>query len=233
MRRADRLFQIVQILRSRRLTTAAYLAEVLEVSERTIYRDIQDLLSSRVPINGEAGQGYVLEAGFDFPPLMFTQEELQTLMIGMRLASQCGDYSLRQSADQIIAKVNAVLPAQLKPAFEKTVMDVPFPLLDESAAATLSLLRRAAGRGKKVQLEYYDENNAGSERIVRPLELAFWGKVWTLVSWCELRDDFRNFRVDRVSHIKLLDQNFLPETGKTIDDYHRKVQQQIEDKNHD
>ena len=233
MRRADRLFQIVQILRSRRLTTAAYLAEMLEISERSIYRDIQDLLCSGVPINGEAGRGYVLEPGFDFPPLMFTQEELQTLMIGMRLASQCGDRSLRQSAEQIIAKVDAVLPAQLKPALERTVMDVPLSLLEESTAATLAVLRRAAGNEQKVQFQYCDENNASSERIVRPLELAFWGKVWTLVSWCELRNDFRNFRLDRISNMTLLDQYFSPEPGKTVENYYRKLQQQIEEKNND
>lgn len=199
MRRADRLFQIVQHLRGGRLTTAAGLAERLEVSERTIYRDIADLIGSGVPIDGEAGVGYLMREGFDLPPLMFTRDEIVALTAGARLIRAWGGASMAAAAEEALVKIRAVLPEDARDrAASVQVHAFQMPELDDATRARLDDLEAAIENRTRLDIRYRTEDGTESKRIIRPLGLWFWGKVWTLVAWCELRTDFRMFRADRI-----------------------------------
>lgn len=203
MRRADRLFQIVQYLRGGRLTTAAQLAERLEVSERTIYRDIHDLIGTGVPIDGEAGVGYLMREGFDLPPLMFTRDEIVALTAGARLIRAWGGASMAAAAEEALVKIRAVLPDDVRDrAASVPVHAFQMPELDDETRARLDILEAAIEARTRLDIRYRTENGTASERIIRPLGLWFWGKVWTLVAWCELRDDFRMFRADRIGEME-------------------------------
>ena len=192
MRRADRLFQIVQLLRSGEVMTASALALELEVSERTLYRDIRDLITRGIPIEGEAGVGYVMRAGFDLPPLMFTADELEALVLGARMVEAWGDVNLAHRARDVLSKVKNVLPEELEKRLEKVHLFAPGFHVPEQIRLNLEPLRRAISEQRKVRLSYTRADGQGSERIIHPLGLFFWGQTWTLVAWCELRDDFRN-----------------------------------------
>jgi len=199
MRRADRLFQIVQHLRGGRLTTAAQLAERLEVSERTIYRDIADLIGTGVPIDGEAGVGYLMREGFDLPPLMFTRDEIVALTAGARLIRAWGGAAMAAAAEEALIKIRAVLPDDAKARAESVQVHAwQMPELDNATRARLDELEAAIESRTRLDIRYRTEDGTESERVIRPLALWFWGKVWTLVAWCELRDDFRMFRADRI-----------------------------------
>lgn len=221
MRRADRLFEIIQILRRRNLTRARDLAEKLEVSERTIYRDVQDLMASGVPIDGEAGVGYVLRKGFDLPPLMFDEQEIEALVLGARIVQSWADPKLAEAATNVIAKVEAVVPPRLRKVMADTALLAPANHASEPISVDPSALRDAVRNAHKVHFAYRDEDDNASQRTVRPLALAFYGRVWLLVSWCEMRNDFRSFRLDRMQTLDVLPDTFTPEPGKTIDDYMR------------
>ncbi len=200
MRRADRLFQIVQHLRGGRLTTARQLAERLEVSERTIYRDIADLIGTGVPIDGEAGVGYLMREGFDLPPLMFTRDEIVALTAGARLIRAWGGTSMAAAAEEALVKIRSVLPDDTRNrAANVAVHAFQMPQLDDATRARLDDLEAAIEARTRLDIRYATEDGTVSERIIRPLGLWFWGKVWTLVAWCELRNDFRMFRADRIS----------------------------------
>ena len=200
MRRADRLFQIVQALRGGRLVTARRLAETLEVSERTIYRDIADLQSSGVPVEGEAGYGYVMQDGFDLPPLMFTLEEIVALVAGARLIRAWGGLAMMQAAEEALIKVNTVLPeAERARASAVHIHAITAEGLNDATRALIDRLEAASEAREKMRLAYRDAEGIETDRIVRPLGLGFWGKVWTLLAWCESREDFRMFRVDRIA----------------------------------
>jgi len=200
MRRADRLFQIVQALRGGRLVTARSLAEKLEVSERTIYRDIADLQSTGVPVEGEAGYGYVMQDGFDLPPLMFTREEIVALVAGARLIRTWGGLAMMQGAEEALIKINAVLPeADRARASAVHIHAISAGGLDDATRALIDQLEAASEAREKMRLAYRDAEDAETDRVVRPLGLGFWGKVWTLLAWCETRNDFRMFRVDRIA----------------------------------
>ena len=218
MRRADRLFEIIQIMRRRRLTRARDLAEKLEVSERTIYRDIADLMATGVPIDGEAGVGYVLRGGFDLPPLMFNEQEVEALILGARIVESWTDPELADAAANVISKVEAVLPDRLKRHMEGTALLAPSQHHFEPIAFELGDLRRALRAKCKVHFHYADADANATQRAVRPLGLAFFGPVWLLAGWCELRDDFRSFRLDRMSSFTVLDEQFRDERGKTLHD---------------
>lgn len=224
MRRADRLFQIVQHLRGGRLVTAARLAERLEVSERTIYRDIVDLKSTGVPIDGEAGVGYIMREGFDLPPLMFTRDEIVALVTGARLARAWGGAATARAAEEALIKIEAVLPPTERYRVSRTEIHAPDGMMPEDARRRFDILERAADRSDVVTILYRDEQGAESERDIRPLGLWFWGKVWTLVAWCELRNDFRTFRLDRIAGIEPSGRRFRPETGKTLKDFYRRME---------
>jgi predicted DNA-binding transcriptional regulator YafY len=223
MRRADRLFEIVQILRGRRLTTAHYLAERLEVSDRTIYRDVQDLSLSGVPIMGEAGIGYALKKGFDLPPLMFDYDEVEALLVGARMAGAYGGQKLARSAERALEKIAAVLPENRRAALETTQIYVPDFHIDRVVAERFETLRLAIRARQFVRIDYVAEDKRESQRDLRPVALHFWGERWTLAAWCELRQAFRMFRLDRMRELHTLDQHFRDEPGKTIADFLRQV----------
>lgn len=194
MRRADRLLQILLLLRGRRRTTAAQLAEWLEISPRTVYRDMADLQASGAPVNGEAGEGYWLERGFVPPPLSFSSDELSALEAGARMLAGCADSDTAAAAHAALAKIHAVLgSAGLAPS----PLFVP-PLL-APAPQTLAALRQACVQQQCLQLQYRDATGNSSQRDVAPLGLFFWGEHWTLAAWCLLRQDYRHFRTDRIA----------------------------------
>ncbi|HHI94308.1 MAG TPA: YafY family transcriptional regulator [Gammaproteobacteria bacterium] len=218
MRRADRLFQIVQFLRSRRVTTARWLAEVLEVSERTIYRDIQDLMASNVPIEGEAGVGYVIRHGYDLPPLMFTREEMTALTLGARIVNSWADPGLAMAAQSVLSKIETVLPDSLKGELDQTRLFSPLVRIPTQVAAFMGELRSAADRRNKVIITYTRADGADSNRTIWPLGLFFWGTTWTLGAWCEMRQAFRNFRLDRIETLQICDERYPNEPGRRLKD---------------
>lgn len=221
MRRADRLFHIIQLIRGRRLTTAAYLATRLEVSERTIYRDVADLQLQGVPIEGEAGVGYRLGMGFDLPPMMFTQDEAKALVASVRMAQAWLDPALGTNAEDALGKILSVLPVEARVAAEALAVYAPTGGLSQPAQRTLQTLREAVQERRKVFLNYRDQSEKPTERTVRPLGCFYWGKVWTLAAWCEIRNDFRSFRVDRVTYVRRLEDRFRDEPGRTLADLAR------------
>jgi predicted DNA-binding transcriptional regulator YafY len=226
MRRADRLFQIVQVIRGRRLTTAAHLAQRLEVSERTVYRDIAQLQHQGVPIEGEAGVGYRLGRGFELPPLMFTQDEAKALVASVRMAQAWQDPALAQAAEVALGKILSVLPAAVRAAAQSMALYAPPIGLEPAVQVTLQTLREATQARRKLHVHYRDVNDQTSQRTLRPLGCFYWGKVWTLAAWCETRRDFRNFRLDRmetVSKVESRTGEFRDEPGKTLADYLRAV----------
>ena len=222
MRRADRLFQIVQHLRGGRLVTARQLAERLEVSERTIYRDIADLIGTGVPVEGEAGVGYLMRDGFDLPPLMFTRDEIVSLVAGARLIRAWGGTTMAAAAEEALVKIGAVLPEDLQSrAASVQVHAFQWNALDDATRHRLDALEKATDARTRLDICYLDEDGNETERVIRPLGLWFWGKVWTLIAWCELRDDFRMFRVDRIVEATP-NGTFRHERGKTLRDFYRR-----------
>jgi len=224
MRRADRLFRIVQYLRGGRLVTARGLAERLEVSERTIYRDIADLQASGVPVDGAAGVGYVMRQGYDLPPLMFSHDEIGALVAGARLVRAWGGSGMARAAEEALVKIAAVLPEAARHRAATVQVHALAPEMTEPLRARLDALESAIDARRPVAMTYRDEHGRATERTVRPLGLWFWGKVWTLVAWCELRDDFRMFRLDRIAGFTVADASFRPERGKTLADFHRRME---------
>ena len=221
MRRADRLFEIIQLMRGGRLVTARSLAERLEVSERTIYRDVADLQSTGVPIEGEAGYGYVLQDGFDLPPLMFTRGEVAALVAGARLIRAWGGLEMARGAEEALAKIDAVIDDDLR-AKARGVQVHSFGVdMTPETRASLDVIEGAVEASEKLSFDYKDGQGTATRRVVRPLELWFWGKVWTAVGWCELRDDFRMFRVDRMEALKR-GPVYRPQKGQTLRDFYRR-----------
>lgn len=218
MRRADRLFQLVQRLRRRRAVTAAQLAEALGVTVRTVYRDVQDLVASGVPIRGEAGVGYALDRGFDLPPLMFNETEVEALVLGARVVRGWADAGLAAAAEDVLAKVEAVLPQELRRRMADSALHAVNFHESASQRASLGTLRAAIREQRKVAFAYQDRKSAPTRRTVRPLGLFYFGPVWILGAWCELRQDFRNFRLDRVTELDVLPESFPAERGKTLSD---------------
>lgn len=220
MRRADRLFQIVQYLRGGRLLTSAMLAERLEVTQRTIYRDIADLIGSGVPIEGEAGVGYLMRDGYDLPPLMFTADEIVALVAGARLIRAWGGVAMAASAEEALVKIGAVLPDKARARAEAVqVHAMGMPEMSDAVRIRIDAVEAAANSRLRLAMTYADEAGVLSERTVRPLGLWFWGKVWTMVAWCELRNDFRMFRLDRIGAMEVAG-GFKPEKGKTLLDFY-------------
>lgn len=225
MRRADRLFQIVQHLRGGRLVTAKKLADKLEVSERTIYRDIADLQSTGVPIDGEAGVGYIMREGFDLPPLMFSRDEIVALVAGARLVKAWGGATLARAAEEALIKIEAVLPDAERARLHSTEIHAPTFLLPDSVRANLDVVERAAESKNVIRFAYVDAEDRTTSRSIRPLGLWFWGGRWLFVGWCLLREDFRMFRVDRVRDVETLPETFRPERGKTLRDFYRQMEE--------
>jgi predicted DNA-binding transcriptional regulator YafY len=210
MRRTERLFAIIQIMRRARAPiTASSIADELETSLRTIYRDIAELIAQRVPIRGEAGIGYMLESGFDMPPLMLTPDEIEAVVLGARWVSGRGDPALARAANDLVAKIGAVIPSHLRPFLLDGALTTP----DRTGWVrpdTLDVARvRGAIRGQtKICLTYRDENEQETRRTVWPIAIAYYETVRLLAAWCELRGDFRNFRTDRVTEAEFIDERY-------------------------
>ncbi len=224
MRRADRLFQIVQYLRGGRLVTAASLAGRLEVSERTIYRDIADLQASGVPIDGAAGVGYLMRGGFDLPPLMFSRDEIVALVAGARLIRAWGGAAMARAAEEALVKIDAVLPEAERQRAAAVEIHAFAEEMTPALRARLDELNAAVEGRRRLRFSYQDADGQATERTIRPLGLWFWGKVWTLVAWCELRDDFRVFRLDRIDAMADAGDPFTAERGKTLADFYRTME---------
>lgn len=222
MRRADRLFLIIHALRGRRTALQARtLAETLGVSQRTVYRDVADLQRSGVPIEGEAGVGYVLRKGSDIPPLMFSADELESLVVGTRFVRAFAGDRLAAGAQAALLKIEAVLPPELRERSARTRIYAPVwrDAHQAAFAARIDQLHAAIESRRVLRLSYRDEAGRCSEREVEPLCLAFWGGKWTLGSWCRLRGDFRNFRPDRIDVIAETDQVYAECPGHDLDAY--------------
>ncbi len=202
MRPLSRLFETIQLLRTAgRPLTAAELAAALEVSTRTVYRDLAALQAMRLPIVGEAGIGYVLRPGYDLPPLAFDEEEAEALVVGLALLGRTGDAALRRAAGRVAAKIEAVRGAEAR--FHVSEWGVQPP-----DAVDTEALRGAIRAARKLRLAYVDEQGRATERVVRPLAVAYFVSVAMLAAWCELRCDFRHFRLDRIRRCDLLDEDF-------------------------
>jgi len=219
MRRADRLFEIVQLLRSRRFMTAAQIAEELEVSERTIDRDVSDLIVSGVPIAGEAGVGYTLDRRFDLPPLMFNAEEIEALILGSRIVQSWTDPDLAGAAHSALIKIEAVLPEPLRANVTESALFAPRIMPDTAAVSNLAIARRAMQDRFKLSCRYTRPDGDTTDRVVHPLGLFYWGRAWTLVAWCEMRDDFRSFRLDRMERLVRRDERFEEAPGRSLEDF--------------
>jgi predicted DNA-binding transcriptional regulator YafY len=209
MRRADRLFQIIQILRrSPKPITADTVARELGTSKRSVYRDIAALIGQRIPIRGEAGVGYVLEAGLDLPPLMLTPDEIEAAVLGAQWVARHSDPALARSAEDLIAKIGAVVPERLRPyVFEPAIETSPAWNLAPDGL-DMARVRAQIHAGRKITLRYRDEQGRESERIVWPVTVGYRETVRHLIAWCELRQDFRSFRTDRVTAAGFLDERY-------------------------
>jgi predicted DNA-binding transcriptional regulator YafY len=209
VRRADRLFQIIQILRRQRAPiTADALAAELETSKRTVYRDVADLVAQRVPIRGEAGSGYVLDRGYDMPPLMLTPDEIEVAVLGAQWVSYRGDSALRRAAQDLIAKIAATVPERLRPLALDPALGVPPALGVAPDTLDMVAVREAIRAGTKIRLRYRDEQDRESDRVVWPIAVGYFEATRILVAHCELRQDFRKFRTDRVVSAAFLKETF-------------------------
>lgn len=224
MRRADRLFHIVNLLQQRvQPTTAKYLANELNVSIRTIYRDIQDLSLTGIPIIAEIGVGYKLAQDFKLPPLMFTENELAAITLGIRLVTSFTDEQLKNSANSALIKILAGLPQRLQVSSQNTKLYSPAQMMNEKSANNLASIRNAAQSQHKIRINYHSLSKQLTDRTVWPLGLFFWGTVWTVCAWCESRKDFRNFRVDRIMALHIKAEKFPIQNGKRLSDYIEQV----------
>jgi predicted DNA-binding transcriptional regulator YafY len=226
MRRADRLFLLINALRGRRSAiTAQQLAQALQVSLRTVYRDVADLQRSGVPIEGEAGVGYMLRKGADIPPLMFTIEELEALVVGTRFVRAFGGERLGRGATTALLKIEAVLPEQLRERSRRTRIFAPHLDNRIESSGLIDALHAAIEQAQVLRLDYRDGNGEVTTREVEPLALAFWGGTWTLGAWCRLRQDFRSFRPDRIVAHAPTGEIFAEDPGRNLDAYLRSVAQ--------
>lgn len=220
MSKSERLFELLTLLRSKRYAvTAKQLAETMAVSERTIYRDIQSLLNSGVPICGEAGVGYLLQNGSHLPPLMFSEKEMVALELGMRMVRAWSDAELAQASHSASAKILSVLPDKLKRQVEEFPILVPDYHIQSDSAKRALLLRHATDSQFVVDVGYQDEKGSVTQRRLHPLGQIFWGKHWTLVAWCELRNDYRHFRLDRIESLSVSDETFTTSESKSLSYY--------------
>ena len=223
MRRADRLFTIVQLLRGGRYVTARTIADRLEVSERTIYRDVDELTLCGVPVEGEAGRGFRLPKNFEIPPLMFERNEIEALVVGARFVEAWCGPGLAASARS--ARIRGVVPAELVAEVDDARVFAP-RFGRRITTENFEAVHRAISEKLRLAIAYASENGEPSRRTVRPLGLYFWGKIWTLAAWCELRDDFRNFRIDRILELSAGDR-FTDEPEKTLEVFLARMRERV------
>ena len=220
-RRADRLLALLELLRARPITTAAELAATLEMSIRTVYRDIDALVATGVPVRGEAGVGYMLEAGYHLPPLNLTAEEAEALALGARVLATWSDGAVAGQAAAALAKIRAVLPASGQAGLDRDIFWAPQWVERHAPKVDLLELKRAAQRRRVLVIEYEALNGALTTRTVRPLSINFFGPVWLLAAWCQLANDFRCFRLDRIHSMMPTGATFRDEDGKRLADFKR------------
>jgi predicted DNA-binding transcriptional regulator YafY len=217
MRRADRLFDIIQRLRTAsRPMTAAALAEELEVTVRTVYRDVATLQARRVPIEGAPGIGYLLRRGFDLPPLMFTTEEIEAIVVGARLVSRTGDPSLQDAAESVLSKVTVVLPDALRAQLASAPLYVSSSGAPVAESVDLSVVRQAIRDERKLHIAYADEKGVQTRRTIWPIAVAYYVQATLIGAWCELRQDYRHFRADRVMSLTVLDERYPSDNGRLM-----------------
>lgn len=218
MQRAERLFQLLTLLRNRRtVMTAKQLSDHLQVSERTIYRDIQSLSLSGVPVEGEAGVGYRLSHRYQLPPLMFDRQEVEALLLGARMVSSWGDADMAAHAKQAMQKILSVLPDHLRHSDENLPLLVPqMEDVQKFYTAHSQAIREAIRSCQHISIDYIRADGQASTRTIEPLGLIFWGKVWTLVAWCQLRNDYRTFRLDRINTLNVLTDYFETHNTKNL-----------------
>lgn len=211
MRRAERLLQIIQIMRRyRKPISGAAIARELEVSLRTIYRDIETLMTDGVPIRGEAGVGYVLGEGYDLPPLMFKADEIEAVVLGLEWVKRQGDVALVRAAEDAIAKIGVILPKSLRPVLFDSGLAVPPNHKNIKDNIDVSEVRRAIRENRKLSFEYAREDGLESKRIIWPLAIAYFEAVRLVIAHCELRKDFRAFRTDRMKDLIVEAEKYPP-----------------------
>lgn len=219
MRRTDRLFELIQILRDGRLHRGADLAERLGVSLRTVYRDMDTLAKSGIPVEGERGMGYAMTAPITLPPLNLTLTELEALHLGMAVVAEAADPELKRAALSLSSKIDAVLPEDRAAPSAGWGFAV-YPFVEAARGFEhMAALRAAIRTRRKVDIAYEDIKGEISQRRVRPLQMEYWGRVWTVTAWCEMREEFRVFRVDRIRTIEIGFDTFDEEPGRTLKDY--------------
>ena len=219
VRRTDRLFELIQILRDGRLHRGPDLAERLGVSLRTLYRDMETLMTSGIPVEGERGLGYMMTAPITLPPLNLTLAELEALHLGLSVVGKAADPEMRKAAESLAGKIDAVLPEdRAAPANGWGFAVYPFA---EAARGFghMAPLRAAIRARRKVDIRYLSLGGETTARRIRPLQMEYWGRVWTLTAWCEARDAFRVFRVDRIETLDITTENFEEEPGRRLADY--------------
>lgn len=217
--RQKRLQRIVEYLQTHRVATAELLSAWLGVSARTIYRDIQALVEQGVPVEGEPGVGYALSQRYRLPPMMFSRQELEALWLGTRIVAAWGDEALGQAARAAMERIRAVIPPEMDRSLEETALFAPdFKDYNAARRGPLATVRRAMEERRKLRLSYTRRDGQASTRLVRPLALSFWGGMWMLSAWCELRQDFRSFRLDRIERVTVTRYRFRVEPGRGVDD---------------
>ena len=220
-RRADRLLALMEALRGRPVSTASELAAALEVSVRTVYRDVDALVRNGAPIRGEAGVGYALEPGYHLPPLNLTAEEAEAMALGTRVLAAWSDGAVARQAASALAKIRAVLPAAARMGLDQDIFSAPQWVTRHAQTVDLLELKRAAQHRRVLRIDYEALNGRGSTRDVRPLSVSFFGPVWLLVAWCERASDFRCFRLDRIRSLSPTGAAFRDEPGKRLADFKR------------
>ncbi|MDF1728181.1 MAG: YafY family protein [Sulfitobacter sp.] len=219
MLRPDRLHQIIDILRSGGLHRAEDLADRLQVTPRTIYRDMDRLKALGLPLEGTRGQGYRITDSLALPPLQLSPDELEALNLGLAIVAQAADPALREAAGQLADKIDAALPlGTVAGAAAWALEETPFADPTRTLAH-LPLLRAAVQARQKVRLTYTDPQGRITARTVRPLHVDYWGTLWSLLAWCEMANDFKSFRLDLVTTLEALPELFVDEEGKRLADY--------------
>lgn len=222
MSRSQRLLELIQLLRQyRRAVTGAVLADRLGVSLRTLYRDIETLKAQGASIDGEAGMGYVLRPGFMLPPLMFSEEEIEALVLGSRWVSERADGSLGKAARGVLAKIGAVLPDDLNDRIDTSGLLIGPGAPIAAGDAELAAIRQAIRTEHAVRIAYADERGSATERTIWPVALAFYDRVRVVVAWCEFREGYRHFRTDRITALDVTPRRYPRRRAALLKEWHR------------
>ena len=230
MTKSERLLKILTYLRSRRTAvTATTLAERMNVSERTVYRDIQSLILSGVPVEGEAGIGYLVKADASLAPLTFTESQVEALMLGARLVKGLGDDGMVTAADEALTKIRAVIPDALMHRLNQRQTPFLVPIYGREERLQFGeLLRNAITQRQVLTLDYVDGEDKASSRVVEPIGLVLWGVTWTVVTWCRLRKDYRTFRLDRIKAVSVTGETFPANANRSLQAWLKKYGSEVD-----